>query len=348
VADRVKRPAFQWYPGDWRRDTALQSCSIAARGLWVEMLNLMHDGEPYGHLTAGGVQLTTQGLANLTGLAPAAAKKLLKELEDRKVFSRTSDGTIYSRRMVRDEDIRTKRANAGKLGGNPALVGPKDNGEVAPRLTKEDNPNPTPASASAFASAVAVDPSSSAHKTRLVAAANRGLSEHATRPQVIPVILVHQGSTLETLEDLAKSSVDIDFAERTIYELAKGHKSVDGVSGLKFFLRGTLKAWARRAAKGEAERSSVASSPRHHSVEDRARIILALGAQYGLFQYFGAKAQYEQSLADAAADPRAFPGFADVVRAVKLSDGIGNQPEHFAMKELVRRLESTNGVGASA
>jgi hypothetical protein len=182
----------------------------------------------------------------------------------------------------------------------------------------------------------------------LVAAANRGLSEHATRPQVIPVILVHQGSTLETLEDLAKSSVDIDFAERTIYELAKGHKSVDGVSGLKFFLRGTLKAWARRAAKGEAERSSVASSPRHHSVEDRARIILALGAQYGLFQYFGAKAQYEQSLADAAADPRAFPGFADVVRAVKLSDGIGNQPEHFAMKELVRRLESTNGVGASA
>jgi hypothetical protein len=195
MADRVKRPAFQWYPGDWRRDTALQSCSIAARGLWVEMLNLMHDGEPYGHLTAGGVQLTTQGLANLTGLAPAAAKKLLKELEDRKVFSRTSDGTIYSRRMVRDEDIRTKRANAGKLGGNPALVGPKDNGEVAPRLTKEDNPNPTPASASAsasaFASAVAVDPSSSAHKTRLVAAANRGLSEHATRPQVIPVILVH-------------------------------------------------------------------------------------------------------------------------------------------------------------
>jgi len=31
-----KRPAFQFYPGDWRRDTALQSVSLAARGLWIE------------------------------------------------------------------------------------------------------------------------------------------------------------------------------------------------------------------------------------------------------------------------------------------------------------------------
>jgi hypothetical protein len=69
MADRVKRPAFQWYPGDWRRDTALQSCSIAARGLWVEMLNLMHDGEPYGHLTAGGVQLTTHARTRESSVA---------------------------------------------------------------------------------------------------------------------------------------------------------------------------------------------------------------------------------------------------------------------------------------
>jgi hypothetical protein len=45
-----KRPAFQFYPGDWLRDMALRSCSMEARGLWIEMLCLMHDAVPYGHL----------------------------------------------------------------------------------------------------------------------------------------------------------------------------------------------------------------------------------------------------------------------------------------------------------
>ena len=31
----MKRPAFQFYPSDWRKDMALQSCSVAARGLWA-------------------------------------------------------------------------------------------------------------------------------------------------------------------------------------------------------------------------------------------------------------------------------------------------------------------------
>src|SRR5690348_13954985 len=41
VSDRKKQPAYQWYPGDARRDTALQSCRLVVRGLWREMLDLM-------------------------------------------------------------------------------------------------------------------------------------------------------------------------------------------------------------------------------------------------------------------------------------------------------------------
>lgn len=47
---RVKRPAFQFYPGDWLRSTDLRSCSVGARGLWIDMICLMHEGTPYGHL----------------------------------------------------------------------------------------------------------------------------------------------------------------------------------------------------------------------------------------------------------------------------------------------------------
>lgn len=54
----MKRPAFQFYPGDWQRDAALRSCSVPARGLLIEMICIMHDAEPYGHLRVNGKPIT--------------------------------------------------------------------------------------------------------------------------------------------------------------------------------------------------------------------------------------------------------------------------------------------------
>ncbi|PJX23863.1 hypothetical protein CAP48_12370 [Advenella sp. S44] len=31
-----------------------KSCSLAARGLWHEMMCLMHESEPYGHMAVNG------------------------------------------------------------------------------------------------------------------------------------------------------------------------------------------------------------------------------------------------------------------------------------------------------
>lgn len=150
-----KRPAFQWYPGDWRRDVALQSCGLEARGLWVEMLNLMHDGEPYGHLTAGGMAITAPMLGTLVGIPAARAKRLLAELEARKIFSRTDADVIFSRRMVRDELLRLSRAEFGKLGGNPSLTTKqaRARNKVNPPVNASLKPELTPAVAVAVASA---------------------------------------------------------------------------------------------------------------------------------------------------------------------------------------------------
>lgn len=136
-----KAPAFQWYPGDHRRDTAVQACSFEARALWREMLDLMHDGEPRGHLTAGGVEITVEQLARLVGAPLARVKTWLKELEVRKVFSRTNAGVIYSRRMVKDEHISQVRREAGKQGGNPNLV----NHSPEQTLNQSGEQNLTPA-----------------------------------------------------------------------------------------------------------------------------------------------------------------------------------------------------------
>jgi hypothetical protein len=119
----VKRPAFQFYPADWRKDMALQSCSVAARGLWVDMLCIAHECEPYGHLTVNGKPMTAAQIGRHTGLTQRECEKLLQELADAGVSSTTEEGVIYSRRMVRDEDLRNRRAEGGSLGSEHGIKG---------------------------------------------------------------------------------------------------------------------------------------------------------------------------------------------------------------------------------
>ncbi|PHP21385.1 hypothetical protein CG471_02105 [Sphingobium sp. IP1] len=134
-----KRPAFQFYPGDWRTDPGLRLCSMAARGLWMEMTCLMHEGEPYGHLTVQGRPISDDMLARLVGESIAAVRKAMRELEQNDVFSRTDAGVIYSRRMVRDEEVRNARAAGGALGKDHGAKG-ASHGAKGGRPRKEKPP----------------------------------------------------------------------------------------------------------------------------------------------------------------------------------------------------------------
>lgn len=140
----MKRPAFQFYPADWSKDLALRSCSLAAQGLWMQMLCMAHESERYGFLILNGKTMTD---AQVVNAVPGAARKMLIELEEAGVFSRDASGTIYSRRMVRDEHLRTVRAACGQLGGNPNLVGCKVKQKptkTAKEVRDKDNVFPTP------------------------------------------------------------------------------------------------------------------------------------------------------------------------------------------------------------
>jgi len=122
VSLQRRRPAFQFYPGDWVRDAGLQVCSLAARGLWIQMICLMHEGTPYGHLRVGTMAISVEILARMVGDTPPRVRRLIAELEAAGVFSRLADGTIFSRRMVRDEHIRDIRADGGKASMNHPTV----------------------------------------------------------------------------------------------------------------------------------------------------------------------------------------------------------------------------------
>ena len=125
----MKRPSFQFYPADWRGDIDLRQCSPIARCLWIDMMCLMHEGTPYGHLRTNGGGVTVEFLAQTAGLTLKQVLCCLAELKKRDVYSEAEDGTIYSRRMVRDEAIRESRASGGsKSLQHPRVPQPKTNG----------------------------------------------------------------------------------------------------------------------------------------------------------------------------------------------------------------------------
>lgn len=124
-------PWMKYYPADWRSEQTLRVCGLSARGLWQEMLCLMHTAEPRGSLLVNGLKVTEKQLATLAGCSVREVIKLTEELETAGVFSRDEDGTIYSRRMRRDEVKAAKDKANGSRGGSPILKGvnPPDNGQ---------------------------------------------------------------------------------------------------------------------------------------------------------------------------------------------------------------------------
>lgn len=134
-------PWLKFYTTDWRADPCLRMCSMAARGLWIEMICLMHEASPYGHLLVGGKSPTDAQLAALVGASPDEIAALLGELEAAGVFSRAKQGVIYSRKLTRMAKKAATARNNGRKGGNPNLG--KDNGNPAsdnPQDKGEDKP----------------------------------------------------------------------------------------------------------------------------------------------------------------------------------------------------------------
>jgi hypothetical protein len=153
-----KLPSLQFYPGDWMKDPAVRSVTVAARGLWIDMLCLMHESDRRGYLQhATGRPVTSEQLARMTGCSASEVARLLRELEESGVFSRTEDGVIFNRRMVLDEHKRTLFREAGRKGGNPALKAP-DKGRDKGR-DKGDPKGPPRASFSSSISCSSSSPS---------------------------------------------------------------------------------------------------------------------------------------------------------------------------------------------
>jgi len=118
----MSQPWLKWYPSDWRADPCLRACSLAARGLWIELLGIMHEAEPYGYLLVKGEKPEKATIARLVGVHPNAITPLVTELVTRGVTGVDTHGVLFSRRMVKDHEKALLHKANGAKGGNPTLL----------------------------------------------------------------------------------------------------------------------------------------------------------------------------------------------------------------------------------
>jgi hypothetical protein len=112
-----KLPWVKWYWSDWLSAHDLRACSLAARGLWIEMLAIMARSSKKGLLLANEKPMDSKTLAKIVSESPSIVEGLLRELYDNGVYSTLPDGTIINRRLYRESELSQKRADAGRLGG---------------------------------------------------------------------------------------------------------------------------------------------------------------------------------------------------------------------------------------
>ena len=149
------RPAFQFYPADWRNNAKLRRCTVSARGAWIDVMCMLHDSDEYGVLRWP-----------LADVAQAAGHpvKLLQELVTKGVLKGAdknqapytftprhagkdgdpvtlipgSDGPCwYCSRFVKDEYIRQRRGANARFG--PDNPPPKTTPKSPPKVPIGDN-----------------------------------------------------------------------------------------------------------------------------------------------------------------------------------------------------------------
>jgi hypothetical protein len=127
------RPAFQFYPADWRNNAKLRRCSEGARGAWIDVMCLMHDSDEYGVLRWPLAEIARAAGVPLKLLRELAAKGVLKGADRGAKFYEYAPrhagkvGTVvtlvepgegpcwYCSRFVRDEWVRHQRGASSRF-----------------------------------------------------------------------------------------------------------------------------------------------------------------------------------------------------------------------------------------
>lgn len=147
----MKRPSFQFYPGDWTGNSNLRRCTHAEKGVWLEVMCLMHDQAEYGVLRWPLKEIIEAVKCKPADIRALVAKGVLKgsdtlitepfvyvprsgrrDGEPVTLVSTQAGPVWYSSRMVKDEHVRTIRGESSRFG----------EGASPPRASRKPAPKP--------------------------------------------------------------------------------------------------------------------------------------------------------------------------------------------------------------
>ncbi len=147
-----KAPAFQFYVNDWLSDPELRSCTVSTRGVFIDLMCLMHKSEVYGKLLINGIKPEDKQVRLLLRIHPKTYQRAVNELLSYGVLKTDPQGVYCNSRMIKDKALSDIARENGKKGGNPSLM--------EKRVNPQDNPGDKLSSSSpstAFSTSAAAD-----------------------------------------------------------------------------------------------------------------------------------------------------------------------------------------------
>lgn len=134
-----KLPSLHFYPGDWWKDAGVQLLDHHHKGIWFEMLLLMFESPKRGYLLKPNGQIfSSTELAKRLALDEKTCSTAIAKLVDEGVCRQHEDRTLFNARMVKDEDIRQKKINAGSEGGKAKAKGKKGSKRASKNVAAPD------------------------------------------------------------------------------------------------------------------------------------------------------------------------------------------------------------------
>jgi hypothetical protein len=77
-----KRPSFQFYPADWSANPNLKRCTFAEKGIWLEVMCLLHDQAEYGVLRWSLTEIATAVKCRVADLRSLERKGVMKGADE--------------------------------------------------------------------------------------------------------------------------------------------------------------------------------------------------------------------------------------------------------------------------
>lgn len=149
----MKKPAFQFYPGDWRKDQNLSRASLQAKGAMIEIMCLAFECDKRGVLATDGKPWTIEEIAHAMGGDKQINISAIEELLKLNVLKKNKKNFIFSSRMVKDAKVLDARKKGGELGKDHGIKG-KEFGKLGGRPVKKPPLYPPPSSSSSSSTSV--------------------------------------------------------------------------------------------------------------------------------------------------------------------------------------------------